>query len=418
MNLASTWNHLRRQGRALVLFICLGGLPPTLAAQSWLDAIDDHLFLQTPGGMARVDLSVLLDLEGYYIDQRPPGLIFGNDESFANPRASFFLDAVLGKHLYAFVQARIDRGFDPRSERQDARFDEYFLRYTPLDNGSLNLQAGKFATVVGNWVARHDSWQNPFINAPLPYERIVTVGDSTLTASLKAFRARAALADKKELWLPLIWGPDYGSGASVFGSVKKMDYAIEIKNSALSSRPEAWDGRDQGWEHPTLGSRIGFRPNASWNLGVSASAGAYLLPAAVATLPSGTGRGDYQQYTIGQDLSYAHGPWQFWSEIFFGRFEVPRAGNAELVAYYLEAKYKINSRAFAAVRWNQELFADMNGPGVPDGSWDRQTWRIDAALGYRWNRHWQGKIQYSFNHQDGLLQQGEQLVAGQITLKF
>src|SRR6185503_12891788 len=78
-------------------------------AQSWLDKVDDRLFLQTRDGNYRVDLSGLFDFEGYYIDQRPPGLIFGHDEDFINPRLSLFLDARAGKHFYAFVQARADR---------------------------------------------------------------------------------------------------------------------------------------------------------------------------------------------------------------------------------------------------------------------------------------------------------------------
>ena len=45
--------------------------------------------------------------------------------------------------------------------------DEYALRWTPWDDGRLSLQAGKFANVIGNWTARHQSWENPFITAPL-----------------------------------------------------------------------------------------------------------------------------------------------------------------------------------------------------------------------------------------------------------
>jgi hypothetical protein len=51
-------------------------------------------------------------------------------------------------------------------------------------------------------------------------------------------------------------------------------------------------------------------------------------------------------------------------------------------------------------------------------AWDQDTWRVDTALGYRFTRHLQGKIQYSYTHKDGPLQQGEQLVAGQMTVKF
>src|SRR5215831_12956614 len=79
---------------------------PSAPAQPILDKIDDSLFLQSPGGTYRVDLSGLFDLEGYYIDQRPPGLIFGGGDSFVTPRLSLFLDAHAGKHFYSFVQAR------------------------------------------------------------------------------------------------------------------------------------------------------------------------------------------------------------------------------------------------------------------------------------------------------------------------
>ncbi len=45
-------------------------------------------------------------------------------------------------------------------------------------------------------------------------------------------------------------------------------------------------------------------------------------------------------------------------------------------------------------------------------------WRVDAALGYRFDRHLQANLQYAFRRQTGPLQQGEQLVAAQVTLKF
>jgi hypothetical protein len=42
-------------------------------------------------------------------------------------------------------------------------------------------------------------------------------------------------------------------------------------------------------------------------------------------------------------------------------------------------------------------------------------WRIDDALGYRFTNYLQGKLQYSFSHQDSA-QEGEHLVATQLTL--
>jgi hypothetical protein len=179
------------------------------------------------------------------------------------------------------VQVRFDRGFDPGAvPGGDVRFDEYFIRYTPFDDARLNLQAGKFATVAGNWVSRHDSWNNPFINAPLPYENVVAVTDASVPVSTSALLARQKSADKKAAWLPIIWGPSYATGASIFGLVDRFEYALEVKNASLSSRPSVWDARAAGWNTATETGRIGFRPNAAWNIGTSLSYGGYLSPAA------------------------------------------------------------------------------------------------------------------------------------------
>ena len=75
---------------------------------------------------------------------------------------------------------------------------------------------------------------------------------------------------------PIIWGPDYTSGVSVFGRIGKFDYAAELKNTSLSARPEYWSAAEVQWEHPTVSGRVGFRPNQMWNLGFSASVGSYL----------------------------------------------------------------------------------------------------------------------------------------------
>lgn len=390
----------------------------SVAAQiQWLEKVDRSLYVESPGGFFRSDLSGLADLEAYYIDEQPPGLLF-SDHSFVNPRLSLFLDTKLGKHFYSLVQARIDRGFDPHVKDFDARFDEYLLRYTPLDEPYVNLQIGKFATVVGNYVPRHDSWHNPFVTAPSPYENVMAISDDAAPPSVSKFLGRKTVPDKKTIWLPLLWGPAYTSGASVFGSVDRFDYAVEFKNAAISSRPAVWDAMDLGWENPTVSARLGFRPGTPWNFGVSFSEGAYLRPSAKSSLPPGTGLGDFKQYTFGSDASYAWHHWQLWGEIFLSRFEVPRVGDADALAYYVEAKYKFTPRVFGALRWNQQFFGDVKNALGANEPWDNDVWRIDTVLGYRLDRHLQAKLQYSYSHQKGPLQQGEQLVAAQVTVKF
>jgi hypothetical protein len=404
----------------LLVTTCLVTVPAP--AQKWLDSLDENLFLASSNGFARVDLSGLVDLEGYAFDTPAPGLIVDDgDDAFFNPRLSLFLDARLGEHLYGFVQFRADRGFDPTdSSDWDARFDEYLVRYTPWQDARLNVQAGKFATVVGNWVKRHDSWSNPFITAPSVYERVTAASDQTIVPAPAAFLARRDIPDRKDIWVPVVWGPNYASGIAVSGSVGRFDYAVELKNASLAARPEVWDASDQDWSNPTVSGRIGFRPGAAWNFGFSASGGAYLQEAAedAPAFPAGQDLADFRQLTLAQDFSFAHGHWQLWGEVFLTRIEIPNVGDADALSYYLEAKYKLTARCFAAVRWNQQFFADVNDGSGGETPWDRDLWRVDAALGYRLTRHLQGKVQYSYNQEADDSPQGESLPALQVTVKF
>ena len=382
------------------------------------DSVDDMLKFSAINGNVNGRVSGLLDMEGYYMQQPAPGLIETNHPFLFNPRLTVFLDAQLGQQFYFFAQARADRGFDPADAAAQIRLDEYAMRYTPWSDGRFNLQLGKFATVVGNWTDRHDSWENPFITAPLPYENTTSLWDSAGANSWGTVLDWSNYA--KYPRIPVIWGPSYAMGAAVSGRIGKFDYAGEVKNGALSSRPEEWDATE-GFEHPTFSGRIGYRPDEAWNLGVSASMGSYLMPQAAPTLAPGYGLGDYRSILFGQDASYAWHHWELWAEVFESRFEIPDVGNADSLAYYIEAKYKFTPQLFGALRWNQQLFNkvpddDGDGETYP---WTDDQWRIDAALTYRLTPHMQAKLQYSLMQlDDGDSTACQQFVAIQFTLRF
>jgi hypothetical protein len=215
------------------------------ARADFLEKVHDVLSVNDPQDRFHLQLSGLVDLETYFIDRPAPGLIFAERDFLFNPRLTLFVDAQLGSKVYFFAQTRVDRGFDPSDDGAQIRLDEYFLRYSPAK--SVNFQIGQFATVVGNWVARHDSWQNPFINAPLPYENLTGIWDGWAPEDTDELLEWGHVGEydngdysDKILRLPIIWGPSYASGIAVSGSIGRFDYAAEMKNSALASRPESW----------------------------------------------------------------------------------------------------------------------------------------------------------------------------------
>ena len=395
------------------------------SADDWLDRLDAALSVNAFDGNVRARFSGLADLEGYILPRPAPGLLFTEKRALFNPRLTLFLDAQLGGHLSVFAQARADRGFDPGYNDARVALDEYAVRVTPWKDGRFSLQVGKFATVVGNWAARHSSWDSAFLTAPLPYENLTGIWDGAAVDSIETLQYWSHVAPEyrsgiipddvsdKHLRVPVLWGPSYTSGLSVAGQVGRFEYAAELKNASLSSRPEAWDGTVVQWQHPTVSGRLGFRPNAMWNLGFSASAGSYLLPEARPTLAPGSSFEDYREIVLGQDLSFAWHHWQVWAEIYEARFEIPGVGNADSLAYYIEAKYKFTPQLFGALRWNQQVFAKID-----DERTGRDICRIDAALGYRFTAHTQLKLQYSLQHEDAAPRAFGSTLAAQLTVKF
>jgi hypothetical protein len=379
-------------------------------AQDFLDRLNDTLTFSALNDNLRARLSGTLDLEGYHFQQPSPGLIDSRTNSLFNPRLSLFLDAQAGSQIYFFAQARADRGFDPSDLHGEVRLDEYALRVTPWEDGRFNIQIGKFATVVGNFVSRHLSWENPFINGPLVYDNPTALEDRT--GRIARNFDRALRFDKYEL-IPVIWGPSYASGASVAGRIAEFDYAAEVKNASLSSRPETWDLTGTGFENPTVSARVAFRPNQMWNFGLSASDGAYLRSEAGGYLPRGRDIDDYREKVLGQDVSFAWHHLQVWAECYEARFDVARVGEADTFAWYLEAKYKFTPQFFAALRWNQQFFDTTS-----QSSLGRDLNRLDAAAAYRFTPYTQLKLQYSFQTETTARGNDNHLFAAQFTVRF
>ena len=414
------WYFVRRHPRrhrarlAAAAFACLAAAR-TAHGQEFLDQLDEKLTLSVLNDQLRAHLSGTLDLEYYHFQQPAPGLIDSHTDNLFNPRFILFLDAQAGSWLYGFVQTRFDEGFDPRDHGGgQVRLDEYALRLTPWSDGRFSIQIGKFATVVGNFVPRHLSWENPFVTAPLVYENVTGLQDRT--GMLELNFEKALVHEKYEL-IPVIWGPSYATGASISGRIGQFDYAAEIKNRSLSSRPETWDPVETGFGDPTFSGRVGFRPSQMWNLGLSASQGAYLRDDAEAFLPRGRGVGDYKEKVLGQDVSFAWHHLQVWAEFYEARFEIPRLGDADTFAWYIEAKYKFAPQFFAALRFNQHVFStvDTAHGSLPLGA---DAIRLDVAGTYRFTTRTHLKLQYSFLDPTSNTGQTNHIFAAQFTIRF
>lgn len=414
--------------KALRVALALFGTVPTAAIawdDEWLDQLSVKLTHAAGDGTWRARLSGAIEANYYRFDQPAPGLIESSGRSLFDPRLVLFFDAQAGARCYFFAQARVDGGFDPGAHDGGVRLDEYALRIRAGDSERLVFQFGKFATVVGQWVKRHQAWDNPFVFAPLVYENPTGIFDETPARSAATLRAWAhvgvpfvpALSDQYRV--PVIWGAAYGSGLSVAGRTGHFDYAFELKNTALSARPAAWDLTRTQWQNPAGNARLGWRPDLRWNVGVSFGTGTYLRDSAAYALPRGRTLGDYRQTTLGFDASFAWRHWQLWAEGFRARFAIPGVGDADAFVGFLEAKYKFTPQLFGAVRWNRQTFGnvpdDVTRRPVP---WGANESRIDLAIGYRFTAHTQLKLECDFERGRPGTGSGATTFAGQFVLRF
>src|SRR5438046_515910 len=248
-----------------LIFCVLVSSAHAFEVDDFFDRLDTALTFTAFQDNLRARLSGTIDLEVYHFEQPAPGLINSGIDNLFNPRLTLFLDAQVGSQIYFFVQSRIDRGFDPSDHGAQIRLDEYALRITPWNDGRFTLQLGKFATVVGNWVPRHLSWENPFINAPLVYENVTPISDKSAPVSPLYF-IYGPYYYEKYAFNPVIWGPSYASGISVSCQLGKFDYSVEMNNGSLSSVADCWTVTENWVGNPTFCFRFCVRANQAVKL--------------------------------------------------------------------------------------------------------------------------------------------------------
>src|SRR4029453_1758186 len=97
-----------------------------------LEDVEKRLSFAAFEGRLRLRLSGTLDLEAYSVDKPAPALVFTRNDFLLNSRLTVYLDAKFDSYLYWFVQARVDRGFDPSDEGVETRLHGDPIRITPL----------------------------------------------------------------------------------------------------------------------------------------------------------------------------------------------------------------------------------------------------------------------------------------------
>ena len=403
--------------------------------ESFLERLRQFQSFGTEDGQISFNADLWLTLDYMVFSTPPPGFIQTSNGQIFAPTLSGLFTLDISKHLEFVFLGLVNRGFDPTETSVQSQPAEYYTQLTPFDTPVLNFKGGKFQTAFGQWTNRHFSTQNSLINAPMMYGQMTSVTDGNAGAGIApdttAMVARKNVAPPVTKWIPIVWGPSYASGFQLNGTVgtlQQLDWAFEMKNASLSSRPQEWDLWNRGFNYPTFTARAGYRPDAAWNIGVSGSSGSYISQAAYdrfsTTSKAGSSISESRQNVVGTDISYAHGPIELWSEFAWSQYEVPDAkagkavGNIGAYSYFIESKWKFMPQFWLSGRWNQQLYSNVTPAGGSETPWYNNLWRADACLGFKINRFTQFKVQYSYTEEEGTVDPGQNLFAVELVIQF
>lgn len=411
----------------LITSCCLGQIaqedPGVFDALSQaMQEVGDLLATGDPDGSWTLAIDPWIDQTIWFYTQPPPDFLQSASNVLYAPAINLMGTATLGKAFDFTVYAMASRGFDPTDESMEMILNEYFATVRPFESRVLSLRAGQFGTCFGQWNRRFLSFENPLIDAPVPYGWMTSVGDGTSVPAnpgVGAQLGRKNKADNVSAWNPVIWGPSYTSGISAFGVIPawdqaQFDWACELKNASLSSRPSEWQFWDRNLASPTVTARVGARPDARWKLGASFSRGSYLLSDPIARPGTTiTNAGSYDQTTWGIDLSYAHQWFEVWSEFIWNTFDQPALGNLNSFSFFVEGRFNVATDMWLSARWNSQFYGELSGQ-----TWDNNVERIDVGGGVRLNDSFTFKVQMSHTNESGNVGQGEWYGATQLIMEF
>ncbi len=410
----------------------------------WARTLDDADLTWEWGGV-QFAASGQFDLEFFLYGDEAPGVHvedsllrsgrYERDEDSDNPdvgfRLSAFLDGSYAEWLEWSIEGRAD-GTTGGEGGAGARFEQYWARLKPFEEGQAKFQLGKFAAPVGNFIPRSASKRNPLTTWPLAYDHLTSLtsaGDTAATLS-----ANKDEEDLKDWYVP-IWQAVYSTGVMAFGDLLDFNYAVAAMNSAPGTLPEDWDRKSQDFSFYNLYLRAGYRLDATTQVGMSWSRGPYEKTAR----NSGGGGGgpgpgpgpgpgggissedrdDQDQTLFGFDASFASGFLELYGEFYWTKFEsVNIHDDPDLWTYYLEGKYQLTPELHAAARFAQMYFGEVEDAGGNHVTWDRDVTRVEFGGGYFFTTNLFAKVTQQLNWHMGGREPDDHLFMVQLGLGF
>ena len=394
----------------------------------WARALD-RLDLSVSWGDFSAELHGELDLELLVFGKEAPGMSLEDPVLRSNRyqrtrqedgpegvgRLTLVLDGAFQDWLSYDLEARVDRGAPAAPDGGiGARLEQYWIRFSLPNSTLLNLELGRFAAPLGNFIPRSAPRKDPFTTFPQIYDQVTTFMKKTDTAAnILGRRDLRAVKD----WRVPIYRELYGLGGMLFGTWNKLSYAFAVTNSAPGSWVFNWPFHGGDFQNPNLYVHLSYALDPSLSVGASVARGPYDR-ADAAGIPAGMTTGDFPQTLAGLDVQYAIGSLEIFAEAYWNRFKAPLVDDLDLWAWYIEGKYTFLPGLFGAVRFAQMFFGTIRDAGGIPNPWDRDLTRIEVGGGYFFTRNFFAKLTLQLNYTAGGREPHDHMAMLQVGLGF
>lgn len=390
---------------ACKLLIALLVALPAQAATSIISQLREE---KTPSGTlaSRLNFSGSTDIRYSDGGRSVTPLNFNNQDdaggvsTFTALRMHLFLDAALSNRTSVFVKLG-GGALDVQRLQLDA-----LTITTQLGDGWPALEVGRFLSPFGRFSQRFLGPDNPLIGEPLLYTYPTSLSTSQLprnTADLLSQRGRGnrsqflgygagvrGQAVQSNQW--------YLNGLKLRGDNGRLSYALAVTNDVISAS-DPFDLQDD----KAITAHVGYKPDIAWQIGVSASRGAYLnrrVRDNIVGVPIQLD--DFTQQTLGVDLDYASGPFQLFAELVHNRWNTPFVGeNLETEGFFIEPRYKVAPGVTLVARFDALWFNDI-ASGAVVVPWEFDVTRLELGIVYNIERDLLAKMSYQFNDTEAL----------------
>jgi hypothetical protein len=306
-----------------------------------------------------------------------------------------------------------------------------YLRARPFKSIPLDIQVGRIPPVFGAFARRsYYATDNPLIGYPLAYQYLTSLRPDSIPASaddLLFMRARGWQSSfpvgspVPAPGVPMFSAFRWDTGVEAHVDTTHLEAAVAVTAGTLSN-PRVQD--DNGGRQ--ISGRVAWKPVVGLVIGASGASGEWLN----GDLKKSLGEyapGSYPQRSVGLDAEYSWGYWVVRSELISTTWTIPPlaapviADPLRATSGFLETRYRISPRYFAAARLDGLTFSRIRGEVRFNGNlepWDAPVSRVEAGAGVYIQRNLTLRGIVQRNWRDGGRVHNRTYVSGELAYWF